>query len=54
MQGLSDKRDIYKELDLRARIVTEMANRNIVKYRDVREIVQRFQMFGVESLPFEV
>jgi flagellar protein FlaI len=54
MQGLEDKREIYKELDLRAKIITELANRNIVKYRDVREIVQRFQMFGVDSLPFDL
>jgi flagellar protein FlaI len=54
MQGLEDKRDIYKQMDLRARIIDELAVRNIVKYKDVRDIVQRFQMFGVESLPFEM
>jgi flagellar protein FlaI len=54
MQGLEDKRDIYKQMDLRARIIDELAVRNIVKYKEVRDIVFRFQMFGVESLPFEL
>jgi flagellar protein FlaI len=54
MQGMADKRQIYREFDLRARIIQEMAERNIVKYKEVREIVKKFQMFGVDSLPFEV
>ena len=54
MQGYSDKREIYRELDLRAKIIKEMVERNITKYKEVREVIKRFQMFGVESLPFEI
>ncbi|KGK98380.1 hypothetical protein LI82_11790 [Methanococcoides methylutens] len=52
--GYEDKRQIYKELMLRARILEEMKEREIKDYYDVLEIIINFYKYGVEGLPFAI
>lgn len=52
--GYSDKRRIYDDLDLRARILDTMIAEGIVDYYDVLRVVNAFQEHGLEGLPFRV
>ncbi|MEL4306283.1 type II/IV secretion system ATPase subunit [Methanococcoides sp. LMO-2] len=52
--GYEDKRQIYNDLMLRARILEEMKERGIKDYYDVLEIVINFYKYGVEGLPFAI
>ncbi|NPE30005.1 type II/IV secretion system ATPase subunit, partial [Methanococcoides sp. SA1] len=52
--GYEDKRDIYKDLMLRARILDEMNERGIKDYYEVLEIIVNFYKHGVDGLPFAV
>lgn len=52
--GYEDKRDIYKDLMLRARILDEMKERGIKDYYDVLEIIVNFYKYGIDGLPFAV
>ncbi|HDD59471.1 MAG: type II/IV secretion system ATPase subunit [Thermoplasmata archaeon] len=52
MQGLPDKRQIYKEMDLRAEILQKMVDHGILAHKDVVKIIWDFQRYGVEALPF--
>ncbi len=52
--GLSDKRDIYKELLFRSKIINKMIERGIFGYWDVTKIIQSYQINGKEGLPFAV
>ncbi|AKB86138.1 type II/IV secretion system ATPase subunit [Methanococcoides methylutens] len=52
--GYEDKRQIYSDLMLRARILEEMKERGIKDYYDVLEIVTNFYKYGVEGLPFAI
>ncbi|WP_440953198.1 type II/IV secretion system ATPase subunit [Methanococcoides sp. FTZ1] len=52
--GYEDKRQIYSDLMLRARILEEMKERGIKDYYDVLEIITNFYKYGVEGLPFIV
>ncbi|MCD6383335.1 MAG: Flp pilus assembly complex ATPase component TadA [Thermoplasmata archaeon] len=54
MQGLPDKRQIYREMDLRAEILNKMVEHGILAHRDVVKVIWDFQRYGVESLPFAV
>ncbi|NPA76731.1 MAG: type II/IV secretion system ATPase subunit [Candidatus Diapherotrites archaeon] len=51
-QGYADPRDIYNELDRRAKILKEMLRRDITHYHDVWEAVRGYYYFGVDGLPF--
>ncbi len=51
-QGYADPRDIYEELDRRAKIAREMQRRGITKYSDVWTTVKGYYYFGVDGLPF--
>ncbi len=50
--GYAEPREIYKELDTRAKILEEMRKRGMHRYHDVWNIVKSFYYFGVEGLPF--
>lgn len=50
--GYEDKRDIYKELDLRARLLDRMIELDILDYYQVNEIIWKFYQEGVQGLPF--
>jgi flagellar protein FlaI len=52
--GYEDKRQIYQDLFLRARILEEMRSRGIDDYYDVLEIIVNFYKHGVDGLPFVV
>ncbi|WP_456475618.1 type II/IV secretion system ATPase subunit [Candidatus Pyrohabitans sp.] len=52
--GYEDKREIYKDLALRRRIIDEMVRRNIFDYYEVYEIIKSFWRYGAEGLPFPV
>lgn len=52
--GYEDKRQIYEDLYLRARILDEMRTRGIEDYYDVHEILVNFYKHGVDGLPFPV
>ncbi|MCX8166310.1 MAG: type II/IV secretion system ATPase subunit [Candidatus Micrarchaeota archaeon] len=53
-QGLTDKRLIYNELDLRARILQKMVDLKIFDYKEVKEIIWGYYANGVDSLPFRI
>jgi flagellar protein FlaI len=53
-QGYDDKRMIYDELSLRAKILTRMVEENILDYYKVRDIIWGYQAKGLEGIPFEV
>ena len=52
--GYADPRKVYNDLFLRAKIIRKMIEHNIFRYRDVVKIIQDFQKFGTEKLPFTV
>lgn len=52
--GYADKREIYKELDLRTRILDRMIQLGIYDYYEVNRIIARFNEEGVASLPFKL
>ncbi len=52
--GYSDKRQIYNDLALRARIIKEMVKRKIFDYYEVYEIIKSFNYDGINGLPFKL
>jgi flagellar protein FlaI len=53
-RGYKDKRDIYKELAMRTRIIEKMIETNMTGYKTVNDIIKAFQKEGVSGLPFTV
>jgi flagellar protein FlaI len=53
-RGYKDKRDIYKELALRSRIIERMVEMNMTNYKTVNDILRAFQKEGTSGLPFTV
>jgi flagellar protein FlaI len=53
-RGYKDKRDIYKELALRTRIIEKMIEMNMTGYKTVNDIIKAFQKEGVAGLPFTI
>ncbi|MCU0859957.1 MAG: type II/IV secretion system ATPase subunit [Thermoplasmata archaeon] len=53
-RGYKDKRDIYKELALRTRIIEKMMETNMTAYKTANDILKAFQKEGVSGLPFSV
>jgi archaeal flagellar protein FlaI len=54
MIGMEDTRDIYKELDLRKKILDKMIEHEIFNYFDVWEVIKNYHIIGKEALPFEI
>jgi flagellar protein FlaI len=52
--GYADTRDIYDDLDFRARLIERMIEENILGYHEVNEAIEAFQRDGVEGLPFDI
>jgi len=52
--GYEDKREIYDDLLLRARILEEMVNRDILEYAQVKKIIWDYYEKGLEGLPFPI
>jgi len=53
-RGYKDKRDIYKDLALRTRVIEKMMEMNITGYKQVNAIINAFQKEGVSGVPFTV
>lgn len=54
MNGLADTREIYKELELRTKILKKMVEQEIFNYYDVWEIIKNFATGGISTLPFSI
>jgi flagellar protein FlaI len=54
MIGYEDTWDIYKELDLRKRILDKMVENEIFNYFDVWELIKNYHIVGKEALPFDI
>jgi archaeal flagellar protein FlaI len=54
MLGYMNTRDIYKDMDLRMRIIKKMIENQIFNYYDVWEIIKKFRLDGVDALPFKL
>ncbi|WP_456419924.1 type II/IV secretion system ATPase subunit [Methanocaldococcus infernus] len=52
--GFEDTREIYNELELRAKILDEMIAREIFDYYQVKDIIWSFYEKGLEGLPFTI
>lgn len=52
--GYEDNREIYRDLDLRKRIIEEMIRQGIFDYYEVYEVIKSFWHYGREGLPFSV
>ncbi len=52
--GLSDPKDIYKELELRKKILEKMYEHKIFNYFEVWDIISRYSREGMSALPFEI
>ncbi|MCZ7363027.1 MAG: type II/IV secretion system ATPase subunit, partial [Candidatus Methanoperedens sp.] len=53
-RGYADRKKIYIELELRAKILQKMVELNIVDYYKVKDIVWSFERNGIDGLPFTV
>ena len=54
MLGYEDTREIYKDLDLRKRILEKMVEHKIFNYFDVWNVISKYYTEGVNSLPFNL
>jgi len=52
--GYEDTRDIYDDLDFRARIIERAIQEGITGYHEVNELIADFQRDGIEGLPFDI
>jgi flagellar protein FlaI len=52
--GYADTREIYDDLQFRARIIERMIQEGILDYHEVIETIADFQRDGVEGLPFDI
>ncbi|MFB6083629.1 MAG: type II/IV secretion system ATPase subunit [Halorientalis sp.] len=52
--GYEDTREIYDELDFRAKIIERAIQEDILGYHEVNEMVADFQRDGIEGLPFDI
>ncbi|MCZ7392702.1 MAG: type II/IV secretion system ATPase subunit [Candidatus Methanoperedens sp.] len=50
--GYTDKKKIYKVLEIRAKVLEKMAELNITDYYKVKDIIWAFERNGVDGLPF--
>ena len=54
MLGYDDTRDIYKDLELRRKILQRMVENKIFNYFDVWNVISKYQNEGLAGLPFTV
>ena len=52
--GYSNKKDIYKDMAIRSKILQKMVDLNISSYRDVNKVLCDYYEKGIESLPFVI
>jgi flagellar protein FlaI len=54
MLGMTDTRMIYKEMELRRKILDRMVEEKIFNYFDVWDVIKKYHYGGVEALPFKL
>lgn len=54
MQGMTDTREIYNEMDLRRRILDKMVEHKIFNYFDVWNVLKNYHYGGKSTLPFSI
>jgi flagellar protein FlaI len=52
--GYDDTRKIYDDIEFRAEIIRRAIQENVVGYHEVNELIQDYQLDGVEGLPFDM
>jgi archaeal flagellar protein FlaI len=52
--GYTDTKEIYKELELRTKILQKLIDRKILNYYKVFDVIKRFAIGGVGNLPFSI
>jgi flagellar protein FlaI len=52
--GYEDTRDIYDDMDFRARIIDRAIQEGITGYHEVNDLIEDFQRDGIEGLPFDI
>ncbi len=52
--GYEDTRDIYDDLDFRAKIIERAIQEDILGYHEVDDMIDSFQRDGIEGLPFDI
>jgi flagellar protein FlaI len=52
--GYEDTRDIYDDLDFRAKVIERAIQEGITGYHEVNELITDFQRDGIEGLPFDI
>jgi flagellar protein FlaI len=52
--GYEDTRDIYDDLQFRARIIERAIQEGILGYYEVNDLIADYQRDGVEGLPFDI
>ena len=52
--GMTEPKQIYEELELRAKVLRKMHQLHIFNYYEVYKIIKTFYTEGVEGLPFEI
>lgn len=52
--GYTNTREIYKELELRAKVLEKIWSNKVFNYYDVWEILKKFSRRGIEGLPFSL
>lgn len=53
-QGYKDKRKIYDEMNIRAKILNAMIEHNIFDFNETFKIVKAYREYGLEGLPFPI
>ena len=48
------RRDIYDDLDFRAKIIERAIQEDILGYHEVDDMIDSFQRDGIEGLPFDI
>lgn len=52
--GLPDPKEIYAELELRAKIISKMWEHKLFNYFEVWDVLKNYYYWGKESLPFDI
>jgi flagellar protein FlaI len=52
--GYEDTREIYDDLDFRAKIIERAIQEGVLGYHEVNELIANYQRDGIEGLPFDI
>jgi archaeal flagellar protein FlaI len=52
--GYENTRDIYKEMEIRKKIIMKMIENQVFNYFDVWNIIKKYRLDGAEGLPFKI